>query len=1048
MSVLASPARPLQSIYDRRSSSRFELAIRPPASNETGATLAPASPQGPSKPHRRPTIQGFLPLPPISASPICTPTISTSSRTLSSPGDRGTSDCTEEYTTAPTTPSENNPRLLSPTWISTPPTPPPKLFRRSVTCIAQPSSPSNLSPSETFPPPLSGRRSSPPKRRASVPNLPVGHSGKWRAKVPETKDPLRTTFGVQSRSIFSHNVITHDEQSPELDLWTCEKQKDDLRKYHAFLELLSTEVSYLQDLRILNMVFLRNLPSLTSRTPVSSTFGRSSASVSFTHLPPYDALQPLTAIHPKPKEKAAARLLFSASEIDLLTRNTNEILDSHEHFVEELGIALEPLGFSVDIQTSETLAVSEDVQRRRIDNIDAAISIISTKFATEASRFSSYETFCAQHSQAIDVVRRIQYQHPIEWDAYENRCSSLISNLLNPDQPESETSPGPDVPAAKATLSAKDRKRTSSLSSLEGFRNRNRSKTKDLGADGKSEKSTRRLALLDYMIKPIQRICKYPLLLDQLATGKIITALSPSRTDVNVVVESAALAMRHVVSLVDEARHRQEVSLQSSLILSRMCATIRLKSTSGSNSSSIQVLTPSFLSSLGICLLAGSLDVMHNQASSPSSATAVAKYLGAFLYLGGYLVLVKVGKGKVYDPRHWFKLADFDVVDVGEQDAMLPFSFRLSCPGHDFEIAASCQREKTAWLSAIHESLLHPNSSVAWINEPVSSLQVDGKGDLIPSNLDGPFETIHALPTIQSIPEMANGDTADASESATDPMAPILRPPKTDTPSKVEQNGPSRRSSTTSVKAVFSTAVDPDTILIRRSTPSARSQVDLGLEDVISEPCITARSYATSHEEALFQAPHISRSAFGPKTSGGLGITKSRLINRHESVRVPRRRSNPSETSSKGRHISRTQSLKRRSSRQLTILPDRESIFFGLPSSFHSPLSNPSSTTNSAPCSRPESPVSDYFPSNRHQFLDEDRPSRPSSIYSNVKGLFGPSRPKQPVKAESKGSFLKRWVKHRLTSSAPGDLQAAVDNEFHAEVLAGLSPPQSPYLNQ
>jgi hypothetical protein len=87
--------------------------------------------------------------------------------------------------------------------------------------------------------------------------------------------------------------------------------------------------------------------------------------------------------------------------------------------------------------------------------------------------------------------------------------------------------------------------------------------------------------------------------------------------------------------------------------------------------SAFQILTPSFLSSLGTCLLAGSLDVMHYQSSKPSSNGPIinAKYLGAFLYLGGYLILVKV-KGKVYEPKHWFSLADFTVVDLEEEDSM------------------------------------------------------------------------------------------------------------------------------------------------------------------------------------------------------------------------------------------------------------------------------------------------------------------------------------------------------------------------------------------
>ena len=46
-----------------------------------------------------------------------------------------------------------------------------------------------------------------------------------------------------------------------------------------------------------------------------------------------------------------------------------------------------------------------------------------------------------------------------------------------------------------------------------------------------------------------------------------------------------------------------------------------------------------------------------------------AKYLGAFLYAGGYCILAKVSKGgRVYQPRHWFSLSTVEVVDAKEDD--------------------------------------------------------------------------------------------------------------------------------------------------------------------------------------------------------------------------------------------------------------------------------------------------------------------------------------------------------------------------------------------
>ena len=224
------------------------------------------------------------------------------------------------------------------------------------------------------------------------------------------------------------------------------------------------------------------------------------------------------------------------------------------------------------------------------------------------------------------------------------------------------------------SLMVEDHKRAKSLTSLDGTARLLRSRSSMtmtidstvFPSEPRRDKGVKRIAFTDYLIKPIQRICKYPLLLDQLLPSKVLRLqTSPEgRSDVHVVVESAAQAMRHVATSVDEARHRQDIATQSSLIFSRI--SLGLASTSAIPSSLVQSLTQDFLLSLGTCVLSGSLDVMHYHPTRPLGQTSSikAKYLGAFLYSGGYLILVKVCKGRKYVPRHWFSLIDFEVSDV------------------------------------------------------------------------------------------------------------------------------------------------------------------------------------------------------------------------------------------------------------------------------------------------------------------------------------------------------------------------------------------------
>lgn len=91
----------------------------------------------------------------------------------------------------------------------------------------------------------------------------------------------------------------------------------------------------------------------------------------------------------KDKEKAGpARRLFTDIEVGLLKRNAEEVLQLHEHFVEELRAVVAPLGYSMIFSPSsdghtEAMGVSPNTE-----NIDAAIGIVSTKFATEVCSFS------------------------------------------------------------------------------------------------------------------------------------------------------------------------------------------------------------------------------------------------------------------------------------------------------------------------------------------------------------------------------------------------------------------------------------------------------------------------------------------------------------------------------------------------------------------------------------------------------------------------------------------------------------------------------------
>jgi hypothetical protein len=85
--------------------------------------------------------------------------------------------------------------------------------------------------------------------------------------------------------------------------------------------------------------------------------------------------------HAKDKDKGSSRHLFTDVELELLTRNAEEVLQLHEHFVEELRTVVEPLGFSMF--SHETASDVEIRHKAESEIIDTAIGVVSTKFATE-----------------------------------------------------------------------------------------------------------------------------------------------------------------------------------------------------------------------------------------------------------------------------------------------------------------------------------------------------------------------------------------------------------------------------------------------------------------------------------------------------------------------------------------------------------------------------------------------------------------------------------------------------------------------------------------
>ena len=500
------------------------------------------------------------------------------------------------------------------------------------------------------------------------------------------------------------------------------------------------------------------------------------------------------------------------SEVNAIVRNGPSLLALHERIVSRL----QAIEARTRWQSKGEQALLDPVVLRQ------AAAHVAQVFIDEMPEFDLYDDFCARHGEAIDIVRQIESRP--EWEAFERQCGSRAATTPAAALSDSNFSPFFNQPLGSSTSTVQN----SSGSTLTLPLDSPPVLTPTSAATATSSGSTPRskLRFHDYAIGPIQRICRYPMMI-----GQVLKHMGDC--DEHDKVEHALDGFKRIAERVDGSKRKREGELRTRLVASRM----------DFNSSANVALCDL----LGQTLLVGTLHFFHKSSATPSSVEAVprVKYYGILLF-ASHLVVVKVKKRETYEPREWLPLRLLDITALAEGEGLLPHSVRLTHGGHSFEMGATCAAERAIWLDALVET--RDEACARWEIQPTDQ---DGKPTLSDDTLVSSIP-VEASPTAPA-PAPASSAPHRRTNSAASivPASPLASSHPLPFSSDLGGRGQRLASS----------------LIVHARTPAAqRAAIDLRLADVFSDDLVGARA-AAAREASMALTGSTSRPARTRTTS-------------------------------------------------------------------------------------------------------------------------------------------------------------------------------------
>lgn len=503
----------------------------------------------------------------------------------------------------------------------------------------------------------------------------------------------------------------------------------------------------------------------------------------------------------------AARGVFTMQQLVAISSNVQQLMSLHEVLLKSMVTVLQEEGLGSDAALSEEECAT-------IDRIEDRLAEI---LLNNADQFDLYEAYCSTSASAMNLVRNVQ--HRPEWNHVESACRSKVAQRSRISLHQMLIEQNPSIKADQLPPS------TVSL-------------------------SPSRLMLRDLLILPVQRVCRYPMMLSACCPTTAAAADTESSTDVATSkIARARDVMASKAARANEAKQQSVMQAATSLLIHRLQDHL--------------LLTRPFLESLGTCSLVGTVEVVyHHSVLAPLMSPVKVRYLGAFLFRG-YLIFAKIKRAGQYEVRHYLPLEMFDMVDLTE--GFLPHSIRLTTMHrHHFDLAFACADEKDVWAAALlaakDESVIPP------FDLPISVPLVQAR-----PRRESLVQPPHATPKRFSLgataltadPDSEGANTATVtSASPSMPSSPVLR----------------------SMPPMPSTQGPPMTVLLRRASMAYKATIDGFLADITTDQISIARKSVVAMPRAGVlgldnSPPPTLRSRLSMRDSTVLRRRKSWLTN-------------------------------------------------------------------------------------------------------------------------------------------------------------------------